>query len=305
MKDKKELYLSLIEAYSEKNLTKITSRIISLYKNKDFDSLRSIMDKISKTIGFSHTRINRIFSKLVMLYHPDKLSHYKLDIDKYNIAGDQVKLEALSHIFVTMDNIERTPSKSHSSDHRAAEQQRKDFEEHDTDIPDIDDIVDGEFWDDDDRSYDIDEKEEDGYNILSAVKLKEYGNLDVKMNLAHLADIEGELELSNYDIDDLSGIENCINITSLDLSANHISDISKISDLTILEDIDLSNNLISDIHVLSYLVNLKNIDLSHNSIDDISALKELDELEYLNIIGNEVSQKDIDELKSKGVVVIH
>ncbi len=53
------LYSRLIEAYTEDNLTKISSKIIELYKNKDFEDIRFLMKRIEKIIGFKERKINK------------------------------------------------------------------------------------------------------------------------------------------------------------------------------------------------------------------------------------------------------
>jgi Leucine-rich repeat (LRR) protein len=67
---------------------------------------------------------------------------------------------------------------------------------------------------------------------------------------------------------DFSGIQYCINLTSLIIEISEISDLSPLSSLTNLTSLDLSNNEISDLSPLSFLTNLTSLDttiLPHQS----------------------------------------
>lgn len=83
-----------------------------------------------------------------------------------------------------------------------------------------------------------------------------------------------EIDLSNLNISDITGIEYLINARSIDLSNNSISDISSISLLSKLSTINLNNNNISDISSISKLSNLEKIYIDNNRIKDISFINE-------------------------------
>jgi Leucine-rich repeat (LRR) protein len=68
---------------------------------------------------------------------------------------------------------------------------------------------------------------------------------------------------------------------------------------------NLNRNDIGYIDGLSFLTHLRILDISLNNIDDIIPLFDLKELEYVNVVGNEIPQKQIQTLKKKGIVVIH
>jgi hypothetical protein len=95
---------------------------------------------------------------------------------------------------------------------------------------------------------------------------------------------------------DLTGLEHCISLTSLDLSHNRIGDISPLSGLTSLTWLDLSFNLISDVSPLASLANLKWLYLHNNQISNITALANLTSLAYLFLHSNQIS--DISALDS-------
>ncbi len=133
-----------------------------------------------------------------------------------------------------------------------------------------------------------------------------------------VADIT-DLDSENYGntIKDLSGIENLVNLTSIELNDNEISDISglksltnlkvvylnhnEISDISVfrnlpeLQYLELGNNKISDISIITSLPNLTHLELGNNKITDISAIKGLTKLQYLNLYNNQIS--DINSIK--------
>ena len=106
----------------------------------------------------------------------------------------------------------------------------------------------------------------------------------------------------NY-IEDISALENLVELESLFLTDNKINDISILKSLGKLTKLGLAGNNISDISVLKYLENLKWLQLGlieaneivyGNQIKDISCLALLKNLEYLDLSGNPI--KDISSL---------
>ncbi len=81
-----------------------------------------------------------------------------------------------------------------------------------------------------------------------------------------------EIDLSNLNISDITGIEYLINARSIDLSNNSISNISSISLLSNLSVVNLNNNNISDISPIAKLSNLEKIYIDNNRIKDISSI---------------------------------
>lgn len=127
------------------------------------------------------------------------------------------------------------------------------------------------------------------------------------------------LDISSEGIEDISGIENLVNLKGFDLSHNEISNISAINGLSDLQTLDLSynrisdisilrglnnlhtlklnNNEISDIGIIQSLNNLKSLELSNNKISNINPLKGLTNLETLFLNNNEISEADMETLK--------
>jgi len=141
-------------------------------------------------------------------------------------------------------------------------------------------------------------------DFISALKLKEYGSIDVTYTPAVLRAIEGSIDLSDYEMDSLSGVEYCTGLRSLNLSDNLLSDLSPLEGLAALEELYLSGNDISSVEALAGLVNLRVLDLSFNPLHDISAILELPRLEVLNLVGVPIFDKHREALSLRGVVVV-
>ena len=86
----------------------------------------------------------------------------------------------------------------------------------------------------------------------------------------------------NYNINDITGIEYCINLRALDLKDNNISDISALSNLNKLNNLELNNNNISDISPLKGKV-----------IEHLNAENQLIELEKVVLDSNSLKVKNL------------
>jgi Leucine-rich repeat (LRR) protein len=105
------------------------------------------------------------------------------------------------------------------------------------------------------------------------------------------SDLEGLTSFSatGKTITDLTGLEHCTELVSLDLRDNKISDISPLAGLTNLEWLDLSYNRINSISPLAGLTSLKWLYLYNNQIASILPLANLTNLTYLFIYMNQIS----------------
>jgi len=104
------------------------------------------------------------------------------------------------------------------------------------------------------------------------------------------------LDASGRGITDLTGLEYCINLTTLYLSDNQIKDISPFRGLTNLDWLILSNNQITDISPLGGLTKLDWLDLSNNQITNIAPLSGLTMLCGFLLANNQIT--DISALVS-------
>jgi len=292
----KELYNKLKEAYTDENLNNITGKLIELYKNRNFGKIRELANTISEIITIDEEKDAKCFSKLVVLYHPDKGESFRRAIKKHYGENDSDCLTKYSHILL-LRNIENIEVKTSDEDidyrpeYNWDNNQSEGYHFYDTDL---DESVDEE-------EVNIEEFEKSFYN---AIKLREYGNLNVELPFYYLEDIE-DFDLAYYGIETLDGVEHCKDAVTMDLSNNEIVDISELWSLDKLEELYLANNQIGHIDALNNLLKLRVIDLSGNQIDDISPLMEIDKLEYVNLIENNISIDEINKLKERGVIVIY
>lgn len=288
----KSLYIKLREAYSPENLNRIAGNLIILHKNKNYSKIRELANRISKYVSIEEEKGAKCFSRLVILYHPDKGEQYRKALKEHFVAGEKEKLDSYSHILLLEDIDE-------------------------VDVCYIDDDIDYDpdfIWDEpDSNSYsfvgsDGEEEEEPQYydyakNFYNAVKVRLYGDIDQDFPLYYLHDFE-EYEMSEAQIESLYGVEHCIHVKALDLSGNEISDLTELAKLDKIEELYLANNQIGYIDILCFLNRLRVLDLSGNQVDDISPLFNLTGLEYVNLIGNPIKKSQIKTLQDKGVMVL-
>lgn len=283
-----KLYNELQEAFSDANLNRITAKLILLYKSKSYSKIREIANKISKYYPIEEVNDSKCFSKLIMLYHPDKGEALRNEISVLFNRNDYEKLNKYSHVFL-LDDMDFEVVEELSNDIDYAPEYYGDV-----------DYNDGYTTDDLENEPEFVDYEKTFYNII---KIKEYGRVDIEFPPYYLEDFE-EYEMSCCGMESLDGVEYCKHLKILDVSNNLLSDISELWNLQNLQELYLSNNQIGYIDALGNLSNLKIIDLTANQVDDISPLLELDNLEFVNLIGTSVHKSQIEMLRERGVVVM-
>jgi Leucine-rich repeat (LRR) protein len=98
------------------------------------------------------------------------------------------------------------------------------------------------------------------------------------------------LDLSwNHIISDISPLAGLTSLIELNLWLNQISDISPLASLTSLIELNLGSNEIGDISLLASFINLTLLDLGYNQIGDISPLANLTSLTSLILSDNQIS----------------
>ena len=97
-----------------------------------------------------------------------------------------------------------------------------------------------------------------------------------------------ELEASDSDITNLSGLEHATELETLDLRGNTIEDIAPLKGLTKLTILDLGVNSISNIDAVAGLTKLIELYLEENLITDITPLLGLVNLEILQLADNPI-----------------
>lgn len=291
----------LRSAYSRENLNRITTWLVAAYRGGDERSVRKLFSNVRERAGLRQEREpGRIFAMLIKLYHPDKAQYYKNQIDNSEHGNSTVDL---SHVLLALSTIdqcritEQTVTRPTEDDTEPYMDEAGGYDESDFDRY-------GEMQSDWEELEEQDEQEEYTRDFISALSTKEYGNLDIRYTKGILSSIEGAIDVSDYEIDDLAGVEYCTNITVLNLAHNRIEDLRKLEELKTLEELYLSDNEISSVAPLAGLESLKTLDLSYNQIEDITPLIQLHHLEYLNLIGNPVPQELLKLLRPEIIVIV-
>ena len=96
------------------------------------------------------------------------------------------------------------------------------------------------------------------------------------------------LNADNRNIQNIYGIEYCLNLDTLNISENSISDLYPLSNLNQLTILNLNKNNISDIEPLSSLGYLQYLNLSSNNLNHVNALTNLTQLTTLSLNNNNI-----------------
>lgn len=104
-------------------------------------------------------------------------------------------------------------------------------------------------------------------------------------DVEHLSTIDGK----GLGIADLTGLEKCRALASLDLAKNRIKSLAPIKGLARLQYLNLAENQIEDVSPLKENLALQYIELSGNRVKDISAFAGLTNMASLYLSGNAIS----------------
>jgi len=298
----------LIEAYSLNNLNDISSKIIALNKSGNKNALTNIAKIINDYTPFDCENQNKLFTRLIMLYHPDKLKEYQQKIITATKAQTLQEMMHIVQLNAKINSIEQTANSSFLSPEAFEEEYGWNYQSTDSDyyvVRDDDDTIQPLFDEENPEDFIMDTMAAalDEQSFLGAVKRKIYGPAAINFPVHLLEDLE-EIEMAEYEIAQLDGVEFCTYIKILDLSHNQLYDIKKLEHCEHLQELYLTDNKIFSIDGLGGLYDLRVLDLSDNRIDDISSLYDLPCLEFANLMNNNISQAQVDFLKGKGVVVV-
>jgi len=284
-------YQQLIDLYSEENLTRISSKLISLYRTGQKNTLTQIARIVADFTKIRDGNMSKIFTQLIMLYHPDRAMMIQNQIQSYLTKNMISSLKQYAHI-LEINNINAIIDQ-YAEDEvvELEEEYRWDKETDDYDI----------FEEEESPDFEFDEPAE--FDFYTAVKKKVYGNQAVDFPPHYLEDFE-EIEMSGESITDLSGAEYCKYVKKLYLNNNDITDVTELLTLEYLEELYLSNNQIGFIDALENLENLKILDISFNEIDDISPLLTLEKLRYVNLLGNNIPKAQIQHLRENDILIV-
>ena len=237
---------------------------------------------------------HHLFMKTIQVFHPDRLTLVWDRIHRAVQGSDRTELEAVIQLL----RLHPDPA----GPVRVAVDFEDEEEEYGFDEEDFGFDIQDEAWD---EEWEASGWDTDEGTFYSAVKRELFGNLDLYPDAADLGRVEGELDLSDYDLHDLEGIEHCRGLTALNLSRNNLDNVYALKDLVKLESLDLAENDLEDADALGGLTNLRELDLSANEIDDVAFLDRLTQLSYVDLTGNPVRNKAvIDRLEARGVIVI-
>src|SRR2546426_5308141 len=105
----------------------------------------------------------------------------------------------------------------------------------------------------------------------------------IEADVANLSTIQG----TGMDIADLSGLEKCVNLASLDLPKNKIKDIAPLKGLRKLQFLNLADNQVEELAPLAEVTALQYIELSNNRVKDLQPLTDLTNLASLYLSNNQ------------------
>jgi Leucine-rich repeat (LRR) protein len=288
-----ELYRKLKESYSESNLHKIAHNLIRLYREKEFEKLQVIAEIVSGNEKVESVTNKQGFSKLISVYHPDRIQYYHNELARYASNRDPEILHRLEHVLYILDIEEIVDNIECLEDIDYCPEFKWDFNEESFSY----------FTVSPKPRYKRKTKTfGGGCTFYDAVKIRMYGNTRIEFPSCYLENMD-EIEMAEAQIDNLEGIEYCIHTETMDLSRNRITDLSPLWGLTALKDLNLADNRICDIDALSSLEHLRSVDLSYNPVSDLSPLYELGVLEYIDLTGNKHSREQVSVLIGKGIVV--
>lgn len=90
-------------------------------------------------------------------------------------------------------------------------------------------------------------------------------------------------------ITDLTGLEHCTALASLDLARNEIQDLSPIANLRRVQLLDLADNKVSDLSALETMKALQYVNIEGNRVTTIAPLASLENLNSLYASGNAIA----------------
>jgi Leucine-rich repeat (LRR) protein len=294
-----QLYTKLTASYTQENLQKITRTIIALHKNHQTQALLQLLNVVESHQSEKNSSVGRVFYKLMMTYHPDRVNVYRNEIETFHTVNNINGLRSFAHIFTALELehssvVLKKPETNSSAYSDLWESMREDFEQQE------EEEYDEEQYDEFVEEFDDAPRRNTFFNVF---KRQMYGTLNVELPAYSFEDIE-TLDLSGCEMESLDGIQYCTELAAVDLSNNRIDDVTELASLSMLQEVYLAGNRIGYIDALAFLTNLRAVDLSYNNIDDLSPLFDLDQLEYVNAAGNPVPRQHIAILQKKGGVII-
>ncbi|WP_130733787.1 T9SS type A sorting domain-containing protein [Flavobacterium sp. J27] len=136
---------------------------------------------------------------------------------------------------------------------------------------------------------------DNGFEQLLIDLSVDFGPLDNYVPTANIAGLEDLYIVSNYNISDLTGLEDFASIEALYINNNPITTID-LSGNPILYDVSLTNLNLTSINLSNNSI-LGFLDLTNNSLTNLD-LSSLTNLQYLNLEGNSITDLDLSSKTS-------
>ncbi|MFA6507199.1 MAG: hypothetical protein WCT14_13965 [Treponemataceae bacterium] len=291
-------------AWIEERLKRISALLIEAHRSGRQDTISRYAQRIAVVHSGSP---KRQFMQLIQVFHPDRLAVYVKQVADHRSLGDDAGLQTLEKL-LEYETFSGTITRRHRTEPSARTYEEYGFDETysygDDDFGFGEDTARDEEADFGDDDFEDADPFAEG-TFMDAIKREFFGNLELYPTKFEIEQFEGELDLSDYDLNDLSGAEFCVNITSLNLAMNEIDNIWPLRELSRLEFLDLSSNSLENADDLGELIALKELDLSFNDIDDIAFLLKLPLLVCVSLVGNPVKDRSVlEKLRKRGVMVI-
>lgn len=129
------------------------------------------------------------------------------------------------------------------------------------------------------------------------VEVNKYSDGSSQVSVGNLLEADN-LNVSNNEIYDLTGLEYAVNLESLNASDNNISSIEPIRDLPKLTELDLSGNEVDDIRPFTSIQTLETLYLENNYIEDVTGITQFSNLDYLDLKRNPLSDNSLEMIGS-------
>ena len=277
-------------------LQRISIELIQAHRNARHEVLRRLARQAGLSEADCPAQPAKLFMKLIQIYHPDRTAAMMERFQRCRQNDDQAGLAALRSQLLPLAAAQGAAAMTLDLEPEFAVQPGDfGFGEHGWS-----DHLDGSRLRTERRP-----RQARTIDFLEALRREFFGNLELRLSRLELEELDGELELVDHGIGDLTGIQFCRNLTGLNLALNQIHDLAPLRRLRRLETLDLSSNQIEDADELEELRRLQELDLSDNQISDIAFLLALPRLSVVNLQGNPIrDHRIIDSLRANGVLVV-
>jgi len=303
--DYSKIFHHLKASLTTQKLQELSVKVIDAHKAKKEGLLLMYADAFfPEDKGNQGTGV-KLFLKLIKQIHPDKLSLIHKDLENAFQSKDYSLLDFYNKILFAEREVKTLYRERFDFDfteeYRYEERDyTEDLWEEETSYNDFGDNYDTSGSD----IFDYSKEETRCFDFISALKQEVLGNLDLSLDQGDLQSLEGELDLREYGINELEGLQYCRNITVLDLSCNSIDSLYEIGFLSYLTELYLADNQITDLEPLVNLSNLEILDLSGNDIEDISPLLKLESLSFVDLRGNPVPKDQVFRALERKVTLL-